>query len=50
MRQGEKGQTGECQRCDGNRNGLGKWKGIMEDDGVGQTCQRSIGDQYLTQV
>ena len=39
----------ECRRCDGIRNGLGKWKGIMEDDGVGWTCWRSIGDWYLTQ-
>ena len=23
-------------------------EGIAEDDGVGQTCQRSIGDRYLT--
>ena len=23
-------------------------KGVAEDDGVGWTCQRSIGDRYLT--
>ena len=39
-----------CQRCDGNRNGLGEWKGIAEDGGTGQTCQRSIGDRCLTSV
>ena len=38
----------ECWRCGGNRNGLGEREGIVEDDRAGQTCQRSIGDQYLT--
>ena len=45
---GETRGTEECQRCDRNRNGLGKQKGIMEDDGVGWTCWRSISDRYLT--
>ena len=27
---------------------FGKRKGITEDDGAGQTCQRCIGDRYLT--
>ena len=45
VRQGGQGQTEGCWRCDGNRNGL---LGQAEDDRAGQTCQRSIGDQYLT--
>ena len=37
-----------CWRCNGNRNGLWDGKGVVEDDGVGWTCRRSISDQYLT--
>ena len=37
-----------CQRCDGNRNRLWGMEGIAEDDRVGWTYQRSIGDWYLT--
>ena len=29
-------------------DGLEDGKGIVEEGGVGWTCQRSIGDQYLT--
>ena len=25
-------------------------EGIVEDDGVGQTCQRSISDRYITKI
>ena len=38
-----------CWRCDRNRTRLGT-DGIAEDDRAGQTCWRSIGDQYLTQI
>ena len=38
----------ECQRCDGNRKQTLGTEGIAGDDGAGQTCQRSISDQYLT--
>ena len=37
-----------CWRCDGNRMDFWNGKAIAEDDGVGQTCQRFIGDRYLT--
>ena len=48
MRQGGQGQMEGCRRCNGNRDRLWDGKGVAEDDGVGWTCWRSIGDRYLT--
>ena len=43
VRQGAQGQMEGCWRCDGNRMDFGT-EGVVEDDGVGWTCQRSISD------
>ena len=42
MKQGEQGRMEGCQRCDRNRTDFEDGRGMAEEGGVEQACQRSI--------